>query len=157
MTVTEEVVVSAPRHVVWAVVSSIGEAAETISGIDKVEILERPASGLVGLKWRESRTMFGKTATETMWVTEAEEDSGYATEARSHGSIYRSRVRLADAPEGTLLGMDFSAEPVTLPVRVLSVLLRPLMARSVSKALRQDLLDLKAAAESRAESNERST
>lgn len=153
MTVFEEVLVNAPRHVVWEVVSSIESAADTLSGVDQVEILERPASGLAGLRWRESRTMFGKTATETMWVTGAEEGSGYETEARSHGSIYRSRVRLADAPQGTLLGMEFSAEPLTLPVRVMSMLLRPLMARSVSKALRQDLLDLKAAAESRAESN----
>lgn len=149
MTVSEEVVVRAPRHVVWEVVSSIEDAADTISGIDEVEILERPADGLVGLKWREVRTMFGQTATETMWITEAEENSGYSTEARSHGSIYRSRIRLADAPEGTLLGMELSAEPLTLAARVLSFLLRPLITGSVKKAFRQDLLDVKAAAESR--------
>lgn len=149
MTVSEEVVVRAPRHVVWEVVSSIEDAADTISGIDEVEILERPADGLVGLKWREVRTMFGQTATETMWITEADENSGYSTEARSHGSIYRSRIRLADAPEGTLLGMELSAEPLTLAARVLSFLLRPLITGSVKKAFRQDLLDVKAAAESR--------
>lgn len=149
MTVSEEVVVRAPRDVVWGVVSSIEDAADTISGIDEVEILERPADGLVGLKWREVRTMFGQTATETMWITAAEQNSGYSTEARSHGSIYRSRIRLADAPEGTLLGMELSAEPLTMTARVLSILLRPLMTGSVRKAFRQDLLDLKAAAESR--------
>ena len=152
MHVAVAVTAAAPREVVWSVVSDIENAASTISAIDSVEVLERPANGLVGLKWRETRTLFGKSATETMWITDAEERSHYATEARSHGSVYRTTLRLRDAGIGTRIEMTFSAEAVSLGARVLSFLLRPIMRRSIANALQGDLEQVRAAAEARSAS-----
>lgn len=90
MRVQVEAMVHAPRDEVWRLVSDIENAAGVITGIEDVEVVERPAFGMRGLKWRETRTIFGKTAVETMWVTDAEEGSFYTTEARSHGSIYKA-------------------------------------------------------------------
>jgi len=47
-------------------------SAERLSGVNEAEILERPEFGL-GTRWRETRTMFGKEATEEMVVTERRE------------------------------------------------------------------------------------
>ena len=45
MEVATSVLIHAPRAVVWKRITDIEHAPQTISGIEKVEILERPASG----------------------------------------------------------------------------------------------------------------
>lgn len=139
--------VDAPVAEVWRIASDIENAERTISGIDKIEVLEPPSGeGILGLKWRETRTMFGKTATEIMWITEAG-DSYYVTEARSHGSEYTTRVHAAPAGDGTRLAMVFEARPLTTGARVASALLGFMMKGAVRKALLKDLTDVKSAAE----------
>ena len=149
MNVHVETTVNAPIADVWAVVTDIPNAAENISGVDDVEVLEKPAEGLVGLKWKETRTIGGRSATETMWITDVEEEGYYTTEARSHGAIYRTDIRLADAADGTLLSMEFGGEAQSLGAKIMSTVFGFMIKRSVKKALRKDLEDIKAAAESR--------
>ena len=144
------VTVKAPPSVVWSLITDIEGAPDTISGIDRIEVLERPAEGILGLRWRETRTLYGKSATETMWITEVDEGSSYATEARSHGSLYRTEVRVTEIQGGTRLEMEFSARALTRAARIMAVLLGWLVTRSVRKALRQDLEDIRRAAEARA-------
>lgn len=147
MQIETTVTIRAPRERVWSLVTDIANAVHTISGIEEIEILEKPSRGLVGLKWRETRTLFGKTATEVMWITDARPREYYTTEARSHGAVYRSRIFLADTPEGTRLGMRFIAQPETLTARVMSVIFGFMMKGATEKALRQDLEDIRRAAE----------
>jgi uncharacterized membrane protein len=147
--VSVAVQIDAPPAAVWTVITNIEDAARTISAIEQVEVLERPEHGIRGLKWRETRTVLGKQATETMWITEVEEGSSYATEARSHGSIYRTRLEVAEANGGARLMMRFSAQPTTLAARLMALVFGPLVARSVRNALRQDLEDIRQAAEAR--------
>ena len=45
-----------------AAITDTENAAETIGGIEKVEVLEKPVDGLVGLRWREIRMQFGKSS-----------------------------------------------------------------------------------------------
>lgn len=143
------VTIDAPAEDVWAVATDIEGTQQTISGVEKIEVLERPPNGFVGFKWRETRTMAGKQAVETMWITEAVEPSYYVTEARSHGSIYRTRIDLDEAGGRTTLRMFFSGEPQTFLARFFAVAFGWLVKRSVAKALQQDLEDVKAAVESR--------
>ena len=150
MQVQAQVDVRASRKVVWDVVTNIADAARTIRAVEKIEILERPASGVVGLKWRETRTMFGKEATEVMWITRAEEPSFYETRAESHGAIYSTRIALDEAPGGTRLSMTFGATPQTFGAKVMGAVFGLLMKGSMRKALLADLADVKAAAEARA-------
>ena len=82
--------IDAPKNAVWHAISDIENAATNIDGIQKIEVLERPAAGLVGLKWKETRKMFGKEATETMWITEAVENDYYQAHAESCGCHYIS-------------------------------------------------------------------
>lgn len=151
MQVRAEVDVRAPREAVWAVVTDIPNASRTIKGIERIEVLERPVGGgLVGLKWRETRKMFGKDATETMWITRAEAPSFYETRAESHGSVYTTRIELAPTFSGTRLSMDFGAVPQTFGAKVMGAMFSAFGKGSMRKAILKDLEDIKAATEARA-------
>ncbi len=67
-----ETTIDASTDKVWDVITDIKNSVNVISGIEKIEILESGSTDLVGLKWQETRTVFGKTALETMWITEAD-------------------------------------------------------------------------------------
>lgn len=150
MRVTVETEISAPLMDVWRLVTDIENAVATIKAIQKIEILERPRSGVAGLKWRETRTMFGKAATEVMWVTEAVEGSHYDTRAESHGSVYKTRVALENRNGKTGLVMTFEGEPQTLGAKIMWALTGFLFKGATRKALAKDLADIKAALERKA-------
>jgi len=139
-----EVTIDAPLANVWKRVTDIGNSAAMIRGIDKVQILSMPASGLVGLKWKETRTLFGKTAEETMTVTGCVENEHYTAEARSHGSVYTSRISVRDAGDGrTVLSMEFRAVPLSVSAKVLWCTMGFLFSGATKKALLEDLRDIK--------------
>ena len=151
MEVATSVLIHAPRAVVWERITDIEHAARTIRAIEKVEILERPASGLVGLKWKETRTMFGKTATEIMWITDALEPEFYETRAESHGAIYAASLELAEKAGGTELTMRFSGEAVSTSARLMWILMGWMFKGAMRKACGKDLSDIKAAVEGKQE------
>ena len=63
MIVEAQVTVSGSKAAIWTAFTNLANAAEIISGIENSEVLEKPANGLVGLRWRETRMLFGKPAT----------------------------------------------------------------------------------------------
>lgn len=74
---------------------------ENIEAIEVVERLDEGGGFGLGTTWRETRTMFGKKATEVMEVTEFEEGVRYATSAESHGSKYFSEIRIDPTDAGS--------------------------------------------------------
>ena len=148
MQVTQSVSIAASKSQVWAAISDLDNAKVMISGIADLEVLERPESGLVGLKWRETRVMWGKEATEVMWITEAQENQYYCTRAESHGSVYATRLSLQEVNQSTELTMAFTAQAETLMAKVLSFIMGPMIRKSLATALSQDLNDIKAFVES---------
>ena len=147
MTVDVEVPVNAPKERVWRIISDIENADRTISGIESIEVLEKPNESILGLKWKETRKMFGQTATETMTVTDLEDGTAYVTEAASHGSHYRSRVWVVDDGAGSRVGMSFSGRPTSTLTRILYLPMGLLMKSATRKALLKDLQEIRAAAE----------
>ena len=147
MNVDVEVPINGSREAIWNVITDIEGAADRIEGIEQVEILERPESGLVGLKWRETRTMFGKTATEEMWITAATENESYTTRAESHGSIYTSSLRISGGSAPHTLTMDFGAEPQGCLVKIMAIPMGILFKGSMRKMILKDLEDIKKAVE----------
>lgn len=87
--------------------------------------------------------MFGKEATEIMWVTDSVENEYYSTRAESHGSVYVSRLSLTESAGVTTLTMSFSGEAQSLVARVLSALMGFLIKSSMKKELHKDLVDIK--------------
>lgn len=135
--------ISRPRADVWKAISDIQNAAGMISGILSLEVLENPDTGLVGFKWKETRKMFGKEATEIMWITDAEENEYYCTRAESHGSVYKTRLSLNDGAGQTRLTMAFTGEPQTMGAKVISFFMGGLMKGSMEKELLKDLTEIK--------------
>ena len=102
------VAIAAHPGIVWRAVSNIEHAARWIPAIKSIEILDGPRTGK-GLRWRETRIMFGREATEVMeiaeWKPPFSRDGGgmYVATATNHGTAYRSDVRVEPSGSGTRL------------------------------------------------------
>lgn len=140
--------INADRQRVFEVFCDLDNAAANISAITKIEVLAGPAQLNVGTRWRETRTMFGKEATEEMSVTAYEQDVSYVAEAESRGAHYRSEYRFTPEGTGTRVDLTFDGAPLTLGARVAGVI-GALFAGAAKKALHQDLVDLKRVCEAR--------
>lgn len=133
--------INASKEQIWKVVTDIEGAKDRISCIKSIEILEKPRSGLVGLKWKETREMFGKEAEETMWITEAKENQYYTAEAINAGCLYHSTVALIEKEGGVELKMSFKATPQTLLAKLMSPAMF-FMKGFIKKAYIKDLEDI---------------
>jgi hypothetical protein len=148
---SESIEIVAAPEAVWAVISDIQHAANVISGIKAIEIIEAASGPTInGMKWKETREFMGRDAVEVMWITDACSPSFYQTRAESHGAIYISRMELAPTQTGTCLTMKFNAQPQTFGAKLMWLLTGWMAKKSLSKVIVQDLVDIKAAAENRA-------
>ncbi len=147
MKIKAEVAINGTKEDVWRAITDIEGSVEMISAIESIEVLEKPGSGIVGLKWRETRTMFGQQATEEMWITDAKENEYYQTRAENHGAVYISRIDLEEAGDKTLLTMGFEGEPQGFGAKVMAFLTGFMFKGATEKALKQDLIDIKTAVE----------
>jgi|ERR687892_544171 hypothetical protein len=144
-----ERLIRAPREIVFAVAIDILRWPEVIASIERIELLTPGPVG-VGSRFRETRRMFGREATEEMTVSELAPPERFVLTAESHGTRYRAEHVFARAPDATRLTLVFSGEPVSFSARLLSPLGR-LMSAHLKKQLEADLDDLKRAAERRAQ------
>ena len=76
--------IAAPPDRAFRIATDLENLAATVSGIDSVEVLTEGPVG-EGSRWRETRTMMGRPATEEMWVTAFEAPRRFVVEAESHG------------------------------------------------------------------------
>lgn len=143
MEVSVEIDIAAPKERVWTTITDIEGAKDVISGILAIEVITKPKSGLVGLKWKETRAMFGKEAHEVMWITESKENEFYCTRAESHGSVYITKLLLKEVRDSTKLTMTFRGEPQTFLVKLLSACMGIFMKGSMRKMISKDLEDIK--------------
>ena len=149
MIVEVQVTINGPKEAVWAAITDIENASETIRGIDKIEVLDKPASGLIGLRWRETRMLFGKPATAEKWITDAAENAFYKTRAEDNGFVFLSTMSISqDGNGGVTLTSRHDSQPQSIGAR-LSVPMLFLFKGVMKKALLQDLNDIKSAVERR--------
>ena len=139
--------VAAPVERVWELATDLAGAPGVVRGIEAVEVLTPGPFG-VGTRWRETRRVFGRSATEEMTVTAVEPHRSYTTEASGPGVRYVSGFAFAPTADGgTEVTATFGAEPTTTVSRVLGTLTAPLGRRAIAKALEQDVDDIATAAE----------
>jgi len=149
MIVEAQVTINGSRAAIWAVITNIENAAELISGIEKVEVLEKPAHGLVGLRWRETRMLFGKPATAEKWITDAAENEFYTTRAEDRGFVFLATLGISESRGGMTLTSSHVSKPQGIAARVMSIPMGLLFKGVAKKALLQDLSDIKSAVERR--------
>ena len=141
--------INAPADKVWAVISDIPGSAATLSGIDSIQMLSDGPYG-EGTRWKEARTMMGRSETVEMWVSQTDPPRSTTVKALQGGADYTSRFTLAERDGGTDLTLTFGAELVSPSrrSRLAMALFGKLGMRITRRALAKDLAEIAAKAES---------
>jgi hypothetical protein len=147
MLVEVQVTINGSKAAIWAAITDIENAAEAIRGIDHIELIDKPADGLVGLKWRETRMLFGKPATAEKWITDAAAHEFYKTRAESDGFVFLSTLSISESNGGMTLTSSHDSQPQSIGARLMAIPMGLLFKGVAKKALLQDLNDIKAAIE----------
>ncbi|WP_406861307.1 SRPBCC family protein [Streptomyces sp. HUAS MG47] len=151
-TVVVERRIQAPQGRVWEAITDLPEMPRVLSGVERVEVLTEGGFD-VGTRWRETRRMLGKEATEVMTVTECVPPERYVTVADSHGMHYESEFELLKgdaAATWTTVVMRFTATPTAGGLMgLLAKATGALGVKAVSRALAKDLDEVAAAVEQR--------
>lgn len=143
--------VAAPPEVVWGVLTDLAHAADTLSGVTRIQVLTDGGYD-VGTRWRETRRMLGKEVTEEMEVTGVEAPRRTTIESDSSGVHYVSEFRLEPTTDGTRLTMSFAGEQRDLSVvrKVTWAVFGKLGLKAAGKMMTRDLEDITARAEATA-------
>ena len=146
MLVEAQVTINGSKEATWAAITDIENASKFISGIKNIEVVEKPASGLVGLKWRETRILFGEPATVAKWITDAAENEFYKTKAEDSGFVFVTTMSISESNGGMTLTSSHDSQPQGVVARLKSLPMF-LFKGVMKKAIRQDLNDIKSAVE----------
>jgi hypothetical protein len=148
MIVEAQVTINGSKEAIWAAITNIENAAEIISGIENIEVIEKQANGLIGLRWRETRMLFGKPATAEKWITDAAENAFYKTRAEDNGFVFFSTMTISDSGNGSFtLTSSHDSQPQGIIARLMSIPMGLLFKGVAKKAILQDLNDIKSAVE----------
>ena len=147
MIVEAQVTINGSKEAIWAAITNIENASKIISGILNIEVLEKPANGLVGLKWRETRMLFGKPATAEKWIIEATENEFYKTKAEDGGFVFITTMRISENSGGITLTGSHETRPQGIGAKLMSIPMVLFFKGVIRKALLQDLNDIKSAVE----------
>ena len=149
MLVQAHVSIDGSAAAIWAAITDIENAASSTRGIEKIEILERPVDGLVGLKWRETRILFGKPASADKWITRAVENESFETRAESDGFVFVTSTRIEPGSDGMRLISTHDSRPQTFGTRIMAIPMALFFKGVARKAILADLDDIKSAVEKR--------
>ena len=138
--------VEASAERVFPMLCDLEGAPERIDGISKVEVLtEGPFR--VGTRWRETRIMFGKEATEVMEVVSIEPGTSYTVTADSHGTHYETTMACHAQGDGRCrVEFTFGWTPVSMGAKLLSPMAF-MMKGMLRKCVEKDLACIKRSAE----------
>jgi uncharacterized membrane protein len=131
---------------VWEVFTDIPAAPQMMSGVTAVEVLSDGPFG-PGYRWRETRTIMGRSATEEMAVAEVDAPHSYSVVASSRGTDYRSVFTFTEADGGTDVRLTFTGTPTNLLTRALDLVMSLAPKGPMVRSLQTDLADLASVAE----------
>lgn len=143
MTVEAQVTIKGSKASVWAATTDFANFVQLLSGVEKIEVVDKPATGLVGLKWKETRMLFGKEATVEKQITEAKENEYYTTRAEQDGFVFITTNRLSGSDGSVTLTGIHETQPLGFAAK-LKALPMVFFKGVIKKAILQDLNDIKA-------------
>jgi uncharacterized protein YndB with AHSA1/START domain len=143
MIVEAQVTINATRAAVWRAITDIERGPQIVSGIKGIEIVGKPASGLVGLVWKETRILFDKPATVEKRISEAVDGERYTTTAESDGFVFLTTYRISGSDGGVTLTSIHDSRPQGLGPKLMSIPMTLFFKGVVKKAVLQDLNDIK--------------
>lgn len=140
--------VAAPADRVWEIITDLDESTSVISAIEAYERLDEGSAFGVGTRWRETRTMFGRQASEELEVTAVEPGRSYTVEGDSRGAHYTSQMIVTPmGADSSQLTMTFGGEASGAMAKILATTVGKLFEGATKKALQKDLEEIAAAAE----------
>jgi len=145
--ITVSTQVAAPIQRTFKVFTEIEKAVERIPDIVSLEVLSDGPFG-EGTRWRETRVMFKKEATEEMWVTGFDPPNSYNVDAESHGMRYSTHFSFAADGDGTKVTWAFTCTPLTLMTKIMAPIFNLPMKGMMKKCMRKDLEALRDVCES---------
>lgn len=138
--------IAAPVDRVFAVFTDVANMAEHIDGIERVEMLSDGPVG-VGTRFRETRIMFKREATEELEFTAFKPNASYEVGCESCGCSYNTTFTFTPAGDGTDVTLDLQCRPLTFMAKLMSPI-GILFAGTMKKCMDGDMSCLKAVAES---------
>lgn len=139
--------VAAAPAAVFATLTNLEKLPGFLQGVRSVEILD-PGPLRVGTRFRETRMMFGREATEEMTFSVFDPPRRFVLTAENHGTRYITTHEVMPSGSGSRVSLTFEGVPLTLAARLFSVLGR-IFAGNIRKLLAADLAAVKAEAERR--------
>jgi uncharacterized protein YndB with AHSA1/START domain len=141
--------IDAPRPQVFRALTDLEAAREWMPDLEEIEVLSDTADG-EGLRWRETRTMFGREASEVMEVTAYEPNEHLhvfadGTEGSSGRGKYDFDYRLTETEGGTHVTLDAEITDMGFFMGLIG----KLMKGTFKKAIQKDLNAMKAWLEDR--------
>jgi len=137
--------VNAPPDRAFEFFTDFERAPERIPQIKRLEVLTDGPVGK-GTRFRETRVMFGKEATETMEVIDFQPGKRCAIGCDTCGSRFETVFTFRPEGGGTRVDQVTTCKPVTFMAKVMSPL-GMLMMGSMKKLMQQDLEGMKKAIE----------
>ena len=147
MIVEETVTIKGSKAATWSAITDIENAAKFMSGIESIEVLEKPPSGLVGMRWRETRMFSGKPASVETRITAATENEFYTTRAEGDGFVFLTTKRVSGSDGSVTYSELHDSTPQGFVARLMSIPMSLFFKGMMRKLVRQDLDDVKAAVE----------
>lgn len=141
-----DVHIDAPQEQVFALISDLEGAADRIEGITKIEMLSEGPIG-VGTRWRETRRMFKRDATEEMEISAFDPPSSYEATCESCGCTFTHEFRCTPENGGTKVTVTMLTKANTIMAKLMAPM-GFLMKGAMKKCVQKDLEDLKQYAES---------
>jgi hypothetical protein len=147
-TVGTTIRINAAQERVFDVFTDLRNAPGRIKSIIRMEVI---GDGVVGkgTRFRETRKMFGKEATETMEITRFDPPRAYTVEANSCGMHYVSQFDFKADGTATVVTMTFGGTPQTFFAKVMGKIMGKRMAEMCRKAVEKDMMDLQEVIESK--------
>jgi hypothetical protein len=131
---------------VWKTITNIKDFPNVLSGVEKIDLLNQPSNGLVGLKWRETRMYFGKPSAIDKWVVDAVENEHYKTRAEMDGFIFLTTMTVSQVDDSTTLTSthETKAEGFIAKLKSLPMIF---FKGTLKKAILKDLTEIKVVVE----------
>lgn len=133
--------IEAPTDKVFEIFVDLPNAQNNIEAITSIEILSDGPVG-EGTRWRETRKVFGKEATEEMWITDWRPGSGYTVMCNSCGCAYETDISFIPNGGSTEVVMRICVKPQTFMAKLMSPLGR-LFAGTFRKCMMKDIDDIR--------------
>jgi len=140
--------IEAPPETVFDIATDLEHVAEHVRGIERIELLT-PGPVDIGTKWRETRKMMGREATEVLEVKVFDSPRKYVVGCESCGCYFESTFTFVPSGSGTDVTLDVHTKALTLMAKIMSPIGNLMMGNTMRKCLEDDLEDVKRAAESR--------